>query len=1243
MPTLFPLPSAATRRLAGRAVRLALLLVAVVSLQAAAQGTRTPGATVPLGSVLKADSTLSLPPGFQGSLDARGWYLHTGADGQPRFTPASLAEGDENWDNRFGHPGVLYGPVYALAFAPNGDLYVGGSFHEAGGRAASHVARWDGRTWTTLGSGLDGPVHAIATDGMNVYVGGAFQKAGAVLVNGIARWDGMSWSALSSGLMDSYGRGTAYALALHGGDLYVGGEFEKAGAVQARGLAKWSGGQWSEVGGGVIEQVYSADSYSVGTVYALLVRGGDLYVGGNFRFAGTVQVASVARFTPATGTWSPLGDGLVASEFSNGVVRALAFDGNTLYAGGQFRLSGVVAVNGVARWDGTSWSALGDGLAGRYGDPDVRALAVTAEGVYAGGDFHYAGGLEANFIARWSGGAWSTVTSGGVNGVDDVVYTMAVSPAGQLFVGGYFDVAGDLHVNDVAAWDAAAGAWRALGQGVHRGTCCGSVNAIAIAPNGDVFAGGAFEFAGSTAANSIARWDGQKWNPLGEGTTDGTVNAILVNGDDVYVGGSFKSIGGRSANHIAKWNRTTNTWSALGSGTNGPVNALAMSGNTLYVGGDFSAAGTVDAEDVAKWDGTNWSKLGNGVDFSSGSVYALVASGPYVVLGGDFSRLTLVGDVLEHTVNGLVLWDGSEDRWYTLGEGVQKRGSASDYSGTVYALALAGNDLYVGGDFDKAGTVAANRIARFNTADWTWSPLGSSMGDNYQYVYALVATADAIYAGGNFRTAGDVTVNGLARWDGANWTPLSTGLVYEDYSYRGAKALAANGQYLYVGGSFTGAGDKPSFNFARWTLDGSVDPVAEAQITVDPLTVRFGEVNVGQSEVLMVTISNAAGATGTLTGTVGTPTGPFAVVEGGGAFNLAPGASRQVIVQFSPVTAGSASGTLAITHNAANVGGPVNVALEGTGVSKGGMIALRNFDPNGGQQIVYAEQVAPIDTGFVFGTNIFGDRAKSVRLTMPPGKVQAGGDVKEVKVWFGYKRAGLTDQTYTIHVYAADASGSPEGAPLYSQTYRMADIVGDADPATPVEPTVHVLDRPVRVGSVFAVAIDFGTYAAADAGSVSIVTNDRIGARVADVWEQWPDGSWHNVSDAWSGTYQGGQPVVGSGTVGWQMWVEAAVETSATVGTEDAAEVPATVMLHQNHPNPFNPATTITYALPAAAPVLLTVYDVTGREVATLVDAFQQAGTHTISFDAGQLPSGAYFYRLVTGSQVLTRQMMLVK
>ena len=168
-----------------------------------------------------------------------------------------------------------------------GNLYAGGWFTTAGGVAVNHIAKWDGSTWSALGSGLDGGVYALAVDGAgNLYAGGWFHNAGGVAANHIAKWDGSAWSALGEGMGGD--NPYVYALAVDGaGNLYAGGEFATAGGAAAQNIAKWDGSTWSPLGSGANESVRAL----------AVATGGDIYAGGYFTATGGIPAAYIGSWT----------------------------------------------------------------------------------------------------------------------------------------------------------------------------------------------------------------------------------------------------------------------------------------------------------------------------------------------------------------------------------------------------------------------------------------------------------------------------------------------------------------------------------------------------------------------------------------------------------------------------------------------------------------------------------------------------------------------------------------------------------------------------------------------------------------------------------------------------------------------------------------------------------------------------------------------------------------------------------
>ena len=364
--------------------------------------------------------------------------------------------------------GAIQTSVSAIATIGT-DLYVAGGFSDAAFLPkADHIARWDGSAWSALGSdgggggALNAAVSALMVSGGDLYVGGAFTNAaGIAAADRIARWNGSAWSAIGPSAITS---GRVFAIAMFQGDLYVGGDFTDVGGnPNADYLARWDGDVWSAVGSGT---AISDD------VFALTVAGGDLYIGGQFDDAGGLPEAdNVARWSGTA--WSALGsDGAGGGAIGSGVVHALAASGSTVYVGGfLFNVAGIAAADYVARWDG-SWSALGSNGSGNGAilNLPVLALAVSGDDVYVGGAFTEVAGIPAaDRIARWNGTTWSALGTPSALVTDSVVALKVTADA--LFVGGDFDdAAGIATADSIARWARTSSAARQPDGRIRLGT-----------------------------------------------------------------------------------------------------------------------------------------------------------------------------------------------------------------------------------------------------------------------------------------------------------------------------------------------------------------------------------------------------------------------------------------------------------------------------------------------------------------------------------------------------------------------------------------------------------------------------------------------------------------------------------------------------------------------------------------------------------------------------------------------------
>ena len=318
-----------------------------------------------------------------------------------------------------------------------------------------------------------------------------------------------------------------------------------------------------------------------------------------------------AVWNRANGQWSPFGNNAGAAGVFEMVVR-----GTDVYVGGQWSLfvegSPFLQTQGVVKWNGTTWSALGSGLSeGPFGLPaSVEAMVFDAAGnLHVGGQFAKAGGQDARNVAKWNGSAWSALGAG----LDSRVSTLAMGPDGTLYAGGVF------------------------AEGLLR---------------------------------RVAKWDGTQWQPMGAGFTSGEVAAFAFDGDgNVYAGGSFQFITDPDlgpnfipASRVAKWNGSA--WSPLGPGVNAMVRTLAFKNGFLFTGGQFTATGdgATPLAQVAAWNGADWQALGQGTSRMNGPSSAtvfhlLVASSPSdpsnqdLILGGPFDHAG--GNV----ANNVALWN----------------------------------------------------------------------------------------------------------------------------------------------------------------------------------------------------------------------------------------------------------------------------------------------------------------------------------------------------------------------------------------------------------------------------------------------------------------------------------------------------------------------------------------------------------------------------------------------------------
>ena len=583
--------------------------------------------------------------------------------------------------------------------------------------------------------------------------------------------------------------------------------------------------------------------------------------------------APIASAVPGDENWSTT----FAPRGTNGEVRVTLERGSDLIVGGDFTQAGPVAASRIAVWNGTSWSALGDGFNG-----PVEALFEWNGDIYAGGSFSASGATPLSNLARWTGSAWVDV--GG--GTDDTVRTMAVYNA-KLYVGGWFYTAGagagQVSTEGIASWDGAG--WSNLSANFNSNF---AINDLQV-HNGDLYVAGSFPYTPGLNSPHLCRYNGSSWFGVGNGLTyveefgsspeNAEAYELAVSGGSLFVSGSFNESGqGLPLDGLATWNGSSwsdpgfftgygyipamgvvggllhiiepdgnlwrkdgGSWSFLATGAwsvGGYSSTIGNYGADVVVGGSFTGFGGRYIDNIARYDGVvHGLGSGQGIDDYA---YRLLGRGGRLLAAGRFENAGGVDGTFK-----IADWDGTD--WTSLGVSAML-----PYGSAIHSAVEFGGDLIVGGGFTSIAGVSASRVARYDGSNWHAMGTGSFGNVTELFVWnaqlhARVELTSGVPSisrwtgtawspignnlfGGDIYRMGDyngkliiagqatsvagVTINGIAGWDGASWSPLGSG-VAGPLGPRIYGMLIQDG-LIYVAGYFTSVGGVPAAYLATW-------------------------------------------------------------------------------------------------------------------------------------------------------------------------------------------------------------------------------------------------------------------------------------------------------------------------------------------------------------------------------------------------------------------------------------------
>jgi hypothetical protein len=272
----------------------------------------------------------------------------------------------------------------------------------------------------------------------DIFVAGSFTHAGGCMVNGLTKWDGNVWTKFGSGLKTSDGNsGIGLCLKEIDNTLYLGGVFDSIDGVACHSLAKFNGTGWSSVNN---FPLFSITPGYINWVYDIELYNNELYVCGNFYNYPQMTIDHIAKWDGTN--WVNVGNGIHGGIRD---ARKMVVFKNELVVAGRFSKS-VNPTNpgeNIGKWNGTQWSELGSGT-----DDIIDDMKVKDGNLYICGAFSTAGGISAHNLARWDGSKWcgfgNTINYGIITSLDFLNDT--------LYIGGGFIIVNIDTIWNMAKW-----------------------------------------------------------------------------------------------------------------------------------------------------------------------------------------------------------------------------------------------------------------------------------------------------------------------------------------------------------------------------------------------------------------------------------------------------------------------------------------------------------------------------------------------------------------------------------------------------------------------------------------------------------------------------------------------------------------------------------------------------------------------------------------------------------------------
>lgn len=361
----------------------------------------------------------------------------------------------QNWE----YAGPINNPPYALyEDSIDNVFYIAGNFSTIKGKYAYGICKWNGDSIAAMGCGIgrdcnnntignQQPVRSIIRFQNKIFVTGGFDIVDNMTVNGIACWNGTNWSGFGQGLKAWGGQGgVGLNFKIFNNELYLCGTFDSINGIEANGLAKYNGTNWTPVQN---VPLFSNDAQEPNQIFDVEFYGGDIYIGGMFNsnLSQSNPIVNIARYNGTS--WVNVNVNLPAGIFGE-VIKMYELN-NKLYLFGSFSKSGNSSIigNGVAMYDGNSWRTFGNGITNAGGQfPVIYNALLRNNFFYIVGSFINADNIVSNSIVRFDGNQFCSYLSN----FDNTIYSVGFYQDTLYIGGGFWTINGDSSLAKFAKW-----------------------------------------------------------------------------------------------------------------------------------------------------------------------------------------------------------------------------------------------------------------------------------------------------------------------------------------------------------------------------------------------------------------------------------------------------------------------------------------------------------------------------------------------------------------------------------------------------------------------------------------------------------------------------------------------------------------------------------------------------------------------------------------------------------------------